>query len=88
VTTLSSLKTIAAAALLSAIAVTQVFAQPAISEPAAFQALHPYLDVLNGGAPTPAYWLQGNPRALQAAQASQSGIGARDRHNRSNHGGR
>jgi hypothetical protein len=66
VTTLSSLKTIAAATLLSAIAVTQVFAQPAISEPAAFQALHPYLDVLNGGAPTLAYWLQGNPRALQA----------------------
>ena len=87
-TTLSSLKIIAAAALLSAVTATQVSAQAAISEPAAFQALHPYLDVLNGGTPTPAYRLQGNPRALQAAQASQSGIGIRDRHNRSNHGGR
>ena len=87
-TTLSSLKTIAAATLLSAVTTTQVVAQPAISEPAAFQALHPYLDVLNGGTPTPAYWLQGNPAALQAAQESQSGIGSPDRHNRSNHGRR
>jgi hypothetical protein len=86
-TTLSSIKAVAAAALLSAVTATQVFAQAAISEPAAFQALHPYLDVLNGGTPTPAYWLQGNPRALQAAQVRQSGIRTqRPRH--SNHGDR
>ena len=63
-----------AAALLSAVTATPLYAQAAISEPAAFQALNPYLDVLNGGAPTPAYWLQGNPRALQAYQQRASGI--------------
>jgi hypothetical protein len=87
-TTLSSLRTVAAATLLSAVTATQVFAQAAISEPAAFQALHPYLDVLNGGAPTPAYWLRDNPRALRAYQASQSGIGTRHEPHRSHHGGR
>jgi hypothetical protein len=87
-TTLSSFKTIAAAALLSAITATQVFAQAAISEPAAFQSLHPYLDVLNGGAPTPAYWLRENPQALRAYQARESGIGTRHWPNRSYHSGR
>jgi hypothetical protein len=71
---MTSVRSIAAAILLSALTTTPLFAQAAISEPAAFQALNPYLDVLNGGAPTPAYWLQGNPRALQAYQQRQSGI--------------
>jgi hypothetical protein len=66
-------RSIAAAALLSALTTTPLFAQAAISEPAAFQALNPYLDVLNGGAPTRAYWLQGNPRALQTIQQRESG---------------
>jgi hypothetical protein len=51
---MSGLKTIFAAALISAISATSVFAQAAISEPAAFQAQHPDRDVLNGGALTPA----------------------------------
>ena len=68
------LKSIAAAMLLSALSTTPLFAQAAISEPAAFQALNPYLDVLNGGTPTRAYWLQGNPRALQSAQQTESGV--------------
>jgi hypothetical protein len=75
---MTTIKTIAAAALLSALSAAPAFAQAisreAISEPAAFQSLHPYLDVLNGGAPTPAYWLRDNPRALKAAQESGSGI--------------
>ena len=71
---MTTIRTIAAAVLLSALSATPVFAQAAISEPAAFQSLHPYLDVLNGGAPTPAYWLQGNPRALQAVQEAGSGL--------------
>jgi hypothetical protein len=50
---MSGLKTIFAAALISAISATSVFAQ-AFSEPAAFQAQNPNRDVLNGGALTPA----------------------------------
>jgi hypothetical protein len=46
---LTSLKTVAVAALLSAM--TPVFAQAAIQEPGMFAFHHPYLDVLNGGAP-------------------------------------
>jgi hypothetical protein len=71
---MSRIRTIAAAALLSSLTATPLYAQAAISEPAAFQALNPYLDVLNGGARTPAYWLQGNPQALQAYQQRGSGI--------------
>jgi|1185.fasta_scaffold196155_2 hypothetical protein len=44
------LKTIMAAVLLSSLAPSQVFAQAAISEPAAFQAMYPNRDVLNAGA--------------------------------------
>jgi hypothetical protein len=51
---MTSLKTIAAAAVLSALTATPVFAQAAIQEPGAFAFYHPDLDVLNGGAPTPA----------------------------------
>jgi hypothetical protein len=68
-------KTLAAAALLSVLTATPVFAQAAIQEPGLFAFNHPYLDVLNGGAPTPAYWLKDNPAALQAYAARESGIG-------------
>jgi hypothetical protein len=50
---MTSLKTLAAAALLSAMTATPVFAQAAIQEPGLFAFYHPNLDVLNGGAPTP-----------------------------------
>jgi len=49
---MTSLKTIAAAALISAISATPVFAQAAISEPGAFAFYHPNADVLNGGRPS------------------------------------
>jgi len=48
----TSLKTIAAAALLSTLAISPVSAQAAISEPGEFSFYHPDRDVLNGGAPT------------------------------------
>jgi hypothetical protein len=67
-------RSIAAAALLSALTTTPLFAQAAISELGAFQAGHPYLDVLNGRTPTRAYWLQQNPRELQAIQQRESGV--------------
>jgi len=75
--TKSSLKTVAAAVVLSALAATPVFAQAAIQEPGAFAFYHPYLDVLNGGAPTPAakLILEG-PAALQAYAARESGVGS------------
>ena len=47
---MTTLKTIAAAALISALAATPVFAQAAIGEPGAFAFYHPDRDVLNGGA--------------------------------------
>jgi hypothetical protein len=49
--TKTSLKTIAAAALLSTLVISPVFAQAAISEPGAFSFYHPDRDVLNGGKP-------------------------------------
>ena len=51
---MKSLKKAAAVMLLSATAATPVFAQAAIQEPGMFAFYHPYADVLNGGAPTPA----------------------------------
>jgi len=63
---MTSLKTIAvAAAVLSALTATPVFAQAAIQEPGAFAFFYPNLDVLNGGAPTPA------ARQLDQARLSQ-----------------
>ena len=51
---MTTLRTIAAAVVLSALTATPVFAQAAIQEPGLFAFYHPNLDVLNGGAPTPA----------------------------------
>ena len=72
----TAFKTIALAAALSAVVATAASAQAAISEPAAYQALYPYRDVLNNGAPTPAARLVLEPPVvLQALQAQESGIG-------------
>jgi hypothetical protein len=71
---MTSIKTLAAAALLSAMAATPVFAQAAIQEPGAFSFYYPNLDVLNGGAPTPAARLASDPAAMQAYQERQSGM--------------
>jgi hypothetical protein len=72
---MTSLKTVAAAALLSAITATPVFAQAAIQEPGMFAFYHPYLDVLNGGTPTPAARLASKPpAAMEAYAARESGI--------------
>ncbi|SEC79080.1 hypothetical protein [Bradyrhizobium erythrophlei] len=72
----TTFRTIALAVALSAITATAASAQAAISEPAAYQALYPYRDVLNNGAPTPAARLVLLPPAvLQALQAQESGIG-------------
>jgi hypothetical protein len=73
----TSLKAVVAAVVLSALAATPVFAQAAIQEPGAFAFYHPDLDVLKGGAPTPAgrLNLEGSA-ALQAYAARESGIGS------------
>jgi hypothetical protein len=67
--------TIAAAAVLLTLTTTPVFSQAAIQEPGMFAFYHPNLDVLNGGAPTPAARLSGRPAAMQAYAAWESGIG-------------
>jgi hypothetical protein len=72
---MTSLKAHAPAALLSCLAVTPVFAQAAIQEPGYFASFYPNLDVLKGGAPTPAARLASDPAALQAYAARESGIG-------------
>jgi hypothetical protein len=71
---MTQIKTLAAAALLAAMTATPVFAQAAIQEPGAFSFYYPNLDVLNGGAPTPAARLASDPAALQAYQEQQSGM--------------
>jgi hypothetical protein len=48
---MTSFKALSAAALLSAMTLTPVFAQAAIQEPGLFAFYHPNADVLNGGAP-------------------------------------
>jgi hypothetical protein len=75
--TQKAFKTIAIAAALSALSATSVFAQAAIQEPGLFAFYHPYLDVLNGGAPTPAARLVAEgPAAVQAYAARESGVGS------------
>jgi hypothetical protein len=72
---MTSLRLLAAAALLSVVA-TPVFAQAAIQEPGLFAFYHPYADVLNGGAPTPAARLASQPPAvMQAYTERESGVG-------------
>jgi hypothetical protein len=72
---MTTLKTIAAAAALAALTATPVFAQAAIQEPGLFAFYHPNLDVLNGGAPTPAARLEAQGlTALQAAEVYTGGF--------------
>jgi hypothetical protein len=51
---MNKFKTVSAAAILSLMFATPVFAQAAIQEPGAFAFTYPNNDVLNGGRPTPA----------------------------------
>jgi len=51
---MSKFKIVSAAAILSLMFATPVFAQAAIQEPGAFAFYYPNNDVLNGGRPTPA----------------------------------
>ena len=69
---MTALKTIAVA--LSALTATPLFAQAAIQEPGAFAFFYPNLDVLKGGAPTPA--------ARQLDQASPSQMNPSHLHHR------
>jgi hypothetical protein len=50
---MTRLKILGAAAVLSMLMATPLFAQAAIQEPGAFAFYHPNADVLNGGRPTP-----------------------------------
>jgi hypothetical protein len=69
----TTFKALAAAIVLSALIATPVFAQEAIQEPGAFAFYHPYLDLLNGGAPTPALKIANDPAAMQAYVARELG---------------
>lgn len=72
---MTSIKTIAVAGLLSMMAAAPAFAQAAIQEPGLFSFYHPNLDVLNDGAPTPAYRLESlPPSATQAYALRESGL--------------
>jgi hypothetical protein len=51
---MARLKTLSAAAILSMMIATPVFAQAAIQEPGAYAFYHPNADVLNSGEPSPA----------------------------------
>jgi hypothetical protein len=73
---MNSIKTIAVAGLLSMMAAAPAFAQEAIQEPGAFAFYYPNLDVLNAGAPTPAYRMEGMPPSvMQSYNERESGMG-------------
>jgi hypothetical protein len=75
---MSSIRTITVAALLSVTAAAPALAQAAIKNPGYFASVYPNLDVLNGGAPTPAYYLQGQPPSvLQAYNLRDAGLAGR-----------
>jgi BA14K-like protein len=57
-------KILGAAAMLSLVFATPVFAQAAIQEPGAFAFYYPNNDVLNGGRPTPAAGLDARTPVL------------------------
>ena len=84
---MNSIKTIAVAGLLAMMAAAPAFAQEAIQEPGAFAFFYPNLDVLNGGAPTPAYWMEGlPPSVMQSYNERESGLAGPDVwHNRRIH---
>lgn len=72
---MKSIMTIAVAGLLSMMAAMPAFAQEAIQEPGAFAFNYPNLDVLNGGAATPAYSMEGMPPSvMQTFNERESGM--------------
>ena len=72
---MTSIKKIAVAGLLSMMAAVPAFAQEAIQEPGAFAFFYPNLDVLNDGAPTPAYRMEGlPPSVMQSYNERDSGM--------------
>ena len=72
---MTSIRTIAVAGLLSMLAVAPAFAQAAIQEPGVFADEYPDLDVLNNGAPTPAYRMEGlPPSVIHAYNERESGL--------------
>jgi hypothetical protein len=88
---MTSIKTIAVAGLLSMMAAAPALAQEVIQEPGAFAFAYPNLDVLNGGAPTPAYWLQGlPPSVMQAYNERDAGVAGHQlwHHQRMHHASR
>jgi hypothetical protein len=72
-------KILSAAAILSVMSATPVFAQAAIQEPGLFAFYYPNNDVLNGGQPTPAAGL--DARTLMQFNSSDAyGTSASKRH--------
>lgn len=72
---MKSIKTTLVAGLLSVTVAVPAFAQEAIQEPGAFAFYYPNLDVLNGGAPTPAYRMEGMPPSvMQSYNERDSGM--------------
>jgi hypothetical protein len=72
---MTSIRTILVASLLSMTAAVPAFAQEDIQEPGAFAFYYPNLDVLNGGAPTPAYRMEGLPPwVMQSYNERESGM--------------
>ena len=61
---MTSIKTIVVAGLLSLTTAAPALAQEAIQEPGLFAFNYPNLDVLNGGAPTPAWRMQNMPPSV------------------------
>src|SRR4030088_1793418 len=77
---MTRLKIFGAAAILSMMIATPVFAQAAVQEPGAFAFYHPDADVLNSGRPTPAETTGamasmpfGGPDAYAAMDSSENG---------------
>jgi hypothetical protein len=72
-------KILSAAAMLSLMFATPVFAQAAIQEPGAFAFSYPNNDVLNGGRPTPAAGLDAGT-LMQFNNSDAYGTAASKRH--------
>ena len=76
---MSSVKIFGAAAILSLMFATPVFAQQAIQEPGAFAFYYPNNDVLNGGRPTPAAGMDART-LMQFNESDAYGTHANQRH--------
>jgi hypothetical protein len=74
-TPMTKFNILGAAAVLSLMSATPVFAQAAIQEPGAFAFAYPNNDVLNGGRPTPAATQGGGPYAsIDPQQAARADV--------------